>query len=131
MKKLVASVFLLNLLFFSPSVIAQTSVDDSNGGNQGTDNSVPYVPTPIVLDNPLEVSSPQVLIARIINNVLGVVGTLALVMFIYGGLIWMTSSGSSEKVKQGRDIILWSVIGLVVIFSAYTIVRFVIQGIGA
>jgi hypothetical protein len=86
------------------------------------------------LKNPLDtagIDSFQGLIGRVINSILGVVGSLALVMFIYGGLIWMTSSGSSDKVKKGRDILIWAAIGLVIIFSAYGLVRFVIVGIGA
>jgi hypothetical protein len=76
---------------------------------------------PIILDNPLgaTVDSPQVLIGRVINSILGVVGSLALLMFVYGGLTWMLSSGNQEKVKKGKDIIIWSAIGLAVIFMAY------------
>jgi hypothetical protein len=90
------------------------------------------------LDNPLnpngitdgsQIDSPQKLIGIVINSVLGVVGSIALLMFIYGGLTWMTSSGNAEKVKKGRDIILWSAIGLVVIFSAYALTRFVLSTI--
>ncbi|MDP3837262.1 MAG: pilin [bacterium] len=128
MKKLIASsifLFLLSVTFVHATSTATITHDPSGTAKLSCPEGE------ICLDNPLGIDSPQELVARIINNVLGIVGTLALVMFIYGGLIWMTSSGSSEKVKQGRDIILWSVIGLVVIFSAYAIVRFVIQGIGA
>lgn len=88
----------------------------------------------ICIENPLGatgIDSPQLLVGRVINSILGVVGSLALVMFVYGGLIWMTSSGSAEKVKKGRDILIWAVIGLLIIFSAYGLVRFVIQGVGA
>jgi len=52
-------------------------------------------------------------------------------MFVYGGLLWMTSGGSNEQVKKGRDILIWATVGLVIIFSAYGLVRFVIQGVGA
>ena len=47
-------------------------------------------------------------------------------MFVYGGITWMTSSGSPEKIKKGRDIIIWSVIGLAIIFFSYALVNFVI-----
>lgn len=84
------------------------------------------------LTNPLGgIESPQALIGQVINSLFGIVGSLALVMFIYGGFLWMTSAGSSEQVKKGKDIFIWAVVGLVVVFSAYSIVRFVIQGIGA
>jgi len=89
-------------------------------------------PSAITISNPLNgIDTPQALIGKVINSVLGVVGSLALVMFVYGGLIWMTSSGSSEQVKKGRDILIWAAIGLVIIFSAYGLVRFVIVGVGA
>jgi hypothetical protein len=86
--------------------------------------------TTCTLSNPLgAVNTPQLLIGRVINTVLGVVGSLALLMFIYGGLTWMTSSGNPEKVKKGRDIILWSAIGLVVIFLSYALTRFVLTSL--
>jgi len=78
------------------------------------------------LDNPLSANTPQELIGQIINSVLGVVGSLALLMFVYGGLTWMTSSGNQEKVKKGRDILIWSAIGLVIIFSSYGLVHVLI-----
>ena len=93
------------------------------------DGSTPCSGDSCKLTNPLSVDSPQLLIGMIINSVLGVVGSLALLMFIYGGLTWMTSAGSQEKVKKGRDIILWSAIGLVVIFTAYAMTRFVLSTI--
>ena len=79
------------------------------------------------LSNPLGVESANELIGRIINSVMGIVGSLALLMFVYGGLIWMTSAGSQEKVKKGKDILLWSAVGLVVIFGAYGLTKFIIN----
>ena len=81
----------------------------------------------VSLSNPLgEGTTPNTLIARVINAILGVIGSLALLMFVYGGITWMTSGGSAEKVKKGRDIIIWSVIGLAVIFFSYALVNLVI-----
>lgn len=82
------------------------------------------------LSNPLgDINTPQVLIGRLINSALGIVGSITLLMFVYGGFIWMTSSGSSDKIKKGKDIILWSAIGLMVIFSAYALVALVIKSV--
>lgn len=88
------------------------------------------------LTNPLNpnndangISTPQALIGKIINAILGIVGSLALLMFVYGGLTWMTSSGSQEKVKKGRDIIVWSAIGLAIIFASYGLVRILISSV--
>lgn len=83
------------------------------------------------IDNPITIaaSSPQAFIGKIINAVMGIVGSLALLMFILGGLIWMTSGGSAEKVKKGRDIVIWSVLGLVVVFASYGLVYFLIKNV--
>jgi len=86
----------------------------------------------VQLSNPLGPGSdtPTELIGTIINAVLGIVGSLALAMFIYGGLIWMTAAGNQERVTKGKNILIWATIGLAVIFSAYVMVRFVFSSIG-
>ena len=43
--------------------------------------------------------------------------------------MWMTSSGNTERIKKGRDTLVWATIGLMVIFGSYTVVNFVIQSI--
>lgn len=86
---------------------------------------------PVTLTNPLGDSNltPQAFIGRIIAGALGIVGSLALAMFVYGGFTWMTSAGNQEKVKKGKDILIWAALGLVAIFMSYAFVRFVIEGI--
>jgi len=41
----------------------------------------------------------------------------------------MLAAGDSGKVQKGKYILMWAVIGLVIIFSAYAMVSFVIKGI--
>ncbi|MCG2695469.1 pilin [Candidatus Parcubacteria bacterium] len=86
---------------------------------------------PVSLTNPLTGNQTSkdipVLIGQVISALLGIVGSIALVMFIYGGFTWMTAAGNSEQVAKGKNIIVWAAIGLVVIFASYALVRFVIQ----
>lgn len=56
--------------------------------------------------------------------ILGIVGSLALLMFIYGGFMFILSGGNAEKTAQGKQIIINAVIGLVIIFTSYTIIQF-------
>ena len=77
--------------------------------------------------NQLSVSTPQALIGIVIKSVMGILGTITLVMIIYGGFIWMTSSGNSEKTKKARDIIIWASLGIVVIFASYAILNTVLN----
>ena len=82
------------------------------------------------IENPLGGEfDPRVLLGRIIGAALGVVGSIALAMFILGGFTWMTSSGNQEKVKKGKDMILWASIGLAVIFASYVMVKFVLYAL--
>jgi hypothetical protein len=85
----------------------------------------------IVLPNPLgDIYTLPVLVGHIIRALLGIVGSLALVVFIYGGFVWMSSVGNGDRVDKGKNILAWAVIGLAVIFSAYALVRFVFEGLG-
>lgn len=69
------------------------------------------------------------LLGTIINSVLGIIGSLALVMFIYGGATWMLSGGNQERVTKGKQIIIWAALGIVIIFTAYALVKFVLTTI--
>ncbi|MBI1912128.1 MAG: hypothetical protein HYS21_09010 [Deltaproteobacteria bacterium] len=81
------------------------------------------------MDNPLNTDSPQKLIGQIIKGFLGIVGSVALAMFIYGGFTWMLSAGNSTQVEKGKNILIWATIGLVFIFSAYAVLQFIFQDI--
>jgi hypothetical protein len=83
------------------------------------------------ITNPLgEGTTPQKLIGRIIEAALGIVGSIALVMFIYGGFTWMLAAGNAEAVSKGKNILIWSVIGLVIIFFSYALLQFVFTSLG-
>jgi type IV secretory pathway VirB2 component (pilin) len=59
----------------------------------------------------------------------GIVGSLALLAFMYGGFEWMTAMGDSGKVKKGTDMMFGAVIGIVIMFAAQALVNFAISAI--
>jgi TRAP-type C4-dicarboxylate transport system permease small subunit len=65
----------------------------------------------------------------ILNAIIGVLGLLAVVIIILGGVQYMTSSGDAGKVKKAKDTILYGIIGLVIVALAFAIVNFVIGNI--
>ena len=69
------------------------------------------------------------LAVRLINVVISFIGIITLCMFLYGGLVWMTSGGSDEKIKKGKDILIWAIIGLFIVLCSYTFVHFFIDKI--
>lgn len=95
----------------------------------GGQTSAAPSPASAKLINPLKTTSLPALIGRVISAILGIVGSLALVMFIWGGLLWMTAHGNPNQLTKGKDTLVWATIGLVVIFLSYTLVNFVIKGL--
>ena len=69
------------------------------------------------------------LVGNILKYVFGLLGVLALVMFIYGGLTWMTSEGAPDKIKKGRDTLVWAILGLALIFFSYALLDFVLTAL--
>jgi hypothetical protein len=74
---------------------------------QGTDNATSMVTT-------------------IINTLLYILGIIAVIMIIVGGIRYTTSNGESAGIKGAKDTITYAVIGLVVAILAYAVVNFVV-----
>lgn len=62
----------------------------------------------------------------LVNTLLYIIGALAVLMIIIGGLRYTMSGGSAEAVKSAKNIIMYAVIGLVVAFLAYAIINWVL-----
>jgi hypothetical protein len=75
----------------------------------------------------LSAQDPRVTVARIIQIALGFLGTIAVVLIIYAGFLWMTSEGNADKLKKAKDTLKSAAIGLLIILSAFAIVTFVID----
>ena len=118
----------LLLLLFLILLISPTIVFADFGSCTGDGCTFPNPLNPS--GDPKDDPSPATLMGRVINAVLGIVGSIALVMFIYGGFSWMTAAGNQESVTKGRNILIWATVGLIVIFSAYALVKFVFTAIG-
>lgn len=69
-------------------------------------------------------------ISRGIRTVIGFIGALALLMFVYGGVTWMTA-GDSKRVDTAKEILKNSTIGLLLIFFSYSLVSIVFSLLGS
>ena len=63
----------------------------------------------------------------ITNVLLFVLGAIAVIMIIVGGIRYATSNGDASSTKGAKDTILYAVVGLVVAILAYAIVNFVLS----
>ena len=54
-----------------------------------------------------------------------VAGALAVIFLLVASIYYITSTGDAGRVKQAKDMILYTIIGLVVIVVAYGVITFV------
>lgn len=66
-------------------------------------------------------------IKTVVNILLFIVGAVAVVMVVIGGIKYTTSSGDSNSITSAKNTILYAVIGVIVAVSAYAVVNFVID----
>ena len=66
------------------------------------------------------------IIGQLSQSLMGLMGSIFLLLIIYAGVIWMTAQGSEEKIKKARGMISNAVTGLVLTIAAYSIVSFIV-----
>ena len=126
-KKIIIILFFFLIFGFASIVNADTDTQATTDPKTppGTSNPV-SLPNPINIP-PANQSNPiPYLLGNIISYVMGIIGSLALVMFIFGGATWMLSGGNQERVTKGKQILIWATLGIVIIFTAYAIIRFLL-----
>jgi hypothetical protein len=67
----------------------------------------------------------RLVIADIIYIVLGFVGIIFLVLVIISGYQWMTAGGNADQVDKAKTRLKNAVIGLVIVFLAFSITYFI------
>ena len=67
------------------------------------------------------------IIKNVINTLLMVLGMIAVIMIIIGGVRYTTSGGDASQIQAAKNTILYAVVGLVVAILAYAIVNFVLN----
>lgn len=72
------------------------------------------------IDNVLQV------VVNVSYLVLALSGSAALIALVYGGLEWVISAGSPERVKRGKDSLTGAAIGLAIVFGAYALINLLI-----
>ncbi|MBI4435454.1 hypothetical protein HY630_02185 [Candidatus Uhrbacteria bacterium] len=75
----------------------------------------------------LPTDSIAIIIARVIRVALSVVGIIFVCLIIYAGYLYFLARGEAEPVKKAKRIFQQSIIGLVIMFSAYSIATFILN----
>ncbi len=67
------------------------------------------------------------IIEKVLWEIVAFVGVIAVALSIAGGYQILTSGGSEEKVKSGRDKILYAVMGMLITLAAWALINLVIK----
>lgn len=121
-KNIIAAIF-LGLFVFNVSLVYGQGLVPPASGEACSAGDATYCGN-------YEINDFIVLAINISKWILGMVGSLSLVMFIYGGVLFLISGGGSEKISQAKKIIVAAVIGLIIVFTSYLIIQFVMGSMG-
>ncbi len=120
---LLATALISGLFLVFPASAQESNIQDNlcKGANFSTNDGGCGVD--------LDSSTDQVsrIIANGINLFSLIIGVIAVVMIMVGGVKYITSQGDSGNVTAAKNTILYAVIGLVVVALAQVIVRFVLN----
>lgn len=81
-------------------------------------------------DTSLGTGTLSAYIGVIIGQLLIFLGSVAIVIIVYAGYLWMTAGDNSEQIKKAKQWLINGVIGLVIISTAYAITSFVVGAVG-
>ena len=101
----------------SPSDQVQAGIDAADPGKNEKGCGTEAAPRKCTLGDTVQ---------TVINVLLFIIGAVAVIMIIIGGIKYTISNGDSSQITSAKNTILYAVIGLVVALLAYAIVNFVV-----
>lgn len=75
---------------------------------------------------PAELFGDTGVITSVTNTLLFIVGALAVIMIIWGGIRYAISGGSASAVTAAKNTILYALVGLIIAFLAFAAVNWVL-----
>jgi hypothetical protein len=66
-------------------------------------------------------------VSSVINVITWVIGIIAVIMLIFGGIQYATSAGDEKKVTTAKNTIIYAVVGLAIALLAFVLVNFVFR----
>lgn len=123
MKKSIISIAIMTCAVFGASVLSTASLPGSVSAqvSKGIDTAT----TSEMKGKSIDGDSG--LIKTVVNVLLWAVGILSVIMIIFSGFRYITSSGDASKTKSAQSTLIYSVVGLIVAIMAWAIVNMVIK----
>ena len=113
-KKYIGKIIILVIIFFGVGVFvpAVEAVDPI---------ALPNLE--VTYQNPLKVNSFTALVTGFLTQVQAIVGWLAVIMIVVGGLMYMTATGRSKQIELGKTILTYALLGFVLAVAAPSILK--------
>ncbi len=64
---------------------------------------------------------------NISSIIAGLLGSIALLMFIVGGLFWILSNGNEQHIETGKKILAGTITGLAIVMFAWILVNYIVR----
>lgn len=122
-KKLSRGLLLVPLMLFGFSLVAVPSApvyaqgveDGIQGGADSAQSD----------DQPAELFGDGGIFQTVTNILLFIIGAIAVIMLIIGGIRYVVSGGDQTAVTSAKNTILYAIVGIIVAILAYAAVNFV------
>ena len=84
-----------------------------------------------IIEEPLGMGTKdlRLIAADLINEAIGLLGILAVLVILYAGMTWMFAGGDDEKIAKAKKITVSGLIGLVIILTSYSLANFVLNSL--
>lgn len=66
-------------------------------------------------------------IPRVITYLVGIIGVIAVIMIMYGGVVYLTSMGDDAKTKKANKILFYAIFGIIMSLVSYIAVQIVVN----
>jgi hypothetical protein len=118
-----------NAQSITTSVYNPDEIDPANGSDPGGVAGLLINLKKFGQDVGMVYVDPRIIMARVIKSGMGFIGIIVLIIILWSGLSIMLSGGDEEKSQSAKRTFINMLIGLFIMFSAYSIVIFVMKAL--
>jgi len=123
---IISSAALLGVLTMVPSYVGASPASEIKGGVDAVGGNETQTTTDANGNQTTTTVTLADRIKTIVNIMLYVLGAIAVIMIVIGGIRYTTSNGDSSSITGAKNTILYAIVGLVIAILAYAIVNFVL-----
>jgi len=89
-----------------------------------------YLPTKKILtltQNVKVEAQVQSIVGDLLSTAMYLTGGVAVIIIIIAGIRYAVSGGEDDQITKAKDTIKWTLVGLLILFTSLSIIRFVVQ----